>query len=561
MQSKEIYSKYFSPLNLRLAWERVIRSNGRDVKDYWGIEIYGSKLEDNLKNLSDRIISGNFKPSRPFKYYEPKASGTLRTKSILPIEDALVYQAMADTIATNNYSKLTDNNHFVFGSILHQEVKLGVDLLDKEDAELFFFEYYLPNYNKFVESVNKEIGNESIRFMLETDITGFFDSIPHSKLLMALHQHGVEPELLDFMEECLNMYSGTRESITPGVGIPQGPAASFFLANLFLNDLDQIINRAGYTYYRYMDDIRIYEESQDDLLDVLVTIDKYLKGCGLSLNSKKTSIEIIEDKDREIRKLKTLHGSYGQEIDPVAIKEIQDSFSDFIDQETLFKLQIQSAIEVLTEEELIEFCKNEVRESAAFFRVRFRKLNDADFDKQFRKLSDAQIKEIFHQTYRWRNGNRILSEYDKPILEEYFIDIWFYLMVHLFWKANHFCWNLNLYEEKKSIVKRLLPMVYEKKLNRFEWVKYQILFNLADYKNWSTSELKRLYRFVTNEESPLVRLGLFTVLLKQVEPGTQLFTSIKNAIKDEKEPYLKETLSGLMYKRGDFDVIKYWLGI
>src|SRR5690625_7757040 len=87
--------------------------------------------------------------------------------------------------------------------------------------------------------------------MLVTDITGFFDSIPHSKLLITLHQFGMEPEVLDLLGECLNIYSGTKESITPGVGLPQGPAASFLFANIFLNELDYIISQNGYTYYRY----------------------------------------------------------------------------------------------------------------------------------------------------------------------------------------------------------------------------------------------------------------------------------------------------------------------
>jgi hypothetical protein len=65
----------------------------------------------------------------------------------------------------------------------------------------------------------------------------------------------LKQEILDdLLNDCLNIYSGTKESVTPGVGIPQGPAASFFFANVFLTDLDYEISQKGYTYYRYMDD-------------------------------------------------------------------------------------------------------------------------------------------------------------------------------------------------------------------------------------------------------------------------------------------------------------------
>ena len=116
--------------------------------------------------------------------------------------------------------------------------------------------------------------------------------------MITLNKFGVEPEILDLLGDCLNIYSGTKESVTPGVGIPQGPAASFFYANVFLTDLDYEISQRGYTYYRYMDDIRIYEESEEELTEALVMIDNFLKGRALSLNTKKTSIEELGE-DRE----------------------------------------------------------------------------------------------------------------------------------------------------------------------------------------------------------------------------------------------------------------------
>jgi hypothetical protein len=318
-EQNKIYEKYFSPNNLRLAWERMVRSNGKDIKDFFGIEIYSTNLEKNLIRLSEAIIKGEFKPQRPFKYYEPKASKTHRTKSVLSIEDSLVYQAIADKVAENNYKRLAENNSFVFGSVLHPEVEKGLDLLNEPDADFYFFEYYIPLYNKFINSVNTEIGNTNIRFKLETDITGFFDCIPHSKLLITLNKFGVEPEILDLLNDCLNIYSGTKESVTPGVGIPQGPAASFFYANVFLTDLDYEISQRGYTYYRYMDDIRIYEESEEQLTEALVLIDNFLKGRALSLNTKKTSIEELGE-NREAEKLPFLT-AYGEELDEYEIKD------------------------------------------------------------------------------------------------------------------------------------------------------------------------------------------------------------------------------------------------
>lgn len=121
MRKQKIFQKYFSPDNLRLAWERILCSNGKDIKDYFGITLFSTNIEKNLLRLSNAIINDEFQPQRPFKYYEPKATKTHRTKTVLQIEDALIYQAIANTIATANYNKSNNKMEYLsFGRILNR---------------------------------------------------------------------------------------------------------------------------------------------------------------------------------------------------------------------------------------------------------------------------------------------------------------------------------------------------------------------------------------------------------------------------------------------------------
>jgi hypothetical protein len=256
--------------------------------------------------LSELLIAGDYKPSRPAKFYEPKATGTQRAKTILCVEDAIVYLCICDTIAHRAYDTTEKYENFVFGSVLNEEVKLGVDLLIADNPRFYFFELWMSKWNQFAESVNAEVEDRSITYKLETDITGFFDCIPHSKLLQLLYKkYQIDAAVLDLFSECLNTWSGTSESATPGVGIPQGPQGSFFLANIYLSDIDEKMVSRGLSYYRYMDDFRIYSSSEDELMEVLVEIDKFLKSNGLSINSKKTLIEKL-DEDREKEKIEIL---------------------------------------------------------------------------------------------------------------------------------------------------------------------------------------------------------------------------------------------------------------
>lgn len=561
--NEKIFQKYFSPDNLRLAWERMVRSNGKDIKDFFGIEIYASNLDKNLARLSEAILKGEFKSQRPFKYYEPKASKTHRTKSVLSIDDALVYQAIANTVATANYKRLAENNSFVFGSVLHPEVEKGTDLLKEPDADFYFFEYYIPLYNKFINSVNTEIGNTNIRFKLETDITGFFDCIPHSKLLITLNKFGVEPEILDLLKDCLNIYSGTKESVTPGVGIPQGPAASFFYANVFLNDLDYIISQNGYTYYRYMDDIRIYEETEEKLTEALVLIDNFLKGRALSLNTKKTSIEEIGE-DREKEKLPFLTG-YGEELEEYESKDSRREKQKQVyltEQSPDNEQEKKYIIKTIEGNELINYCKKEIEEVEKTLFAKFKGIENENFNPRTLINDEDLKKQIVHIAYKWRSSNSILKSVDKPILNEDLIPIWLFCIEHFFWKANHFCWNLNQYGANTLVTLKLNELI--PKFKSFEWVRYQILSNMASVQNFNSSELRDIFRKSKEEPSGLVRLGYYMILLKHLKSDHQLFASLRQAIKDDKEPYIKNRLSSFVTRKTtneNLEEIKYWFGL
>jgi hypothetical protein len=517
--------------------------------------MYSTNLEKNLEKLSEIILSGHYHPQRPFKYFEPKASKTQRTKTVLSIEDALVYQAIADKVATQNFKNLSENNQFVFGSVLHPEVEKGTDLLTEDDPDFYFFEYYIPLYNKFLNSVNNEIENTAIRYKLETDITGFFDCIPHSRLVLTLHKFGVEPEILDFLTDCLNIWSGTRESITAGVGIPQGPAASFFFANVFLTDLDKLIKKDGYTYYRYMDDIRIYEETEEKLTEALVMIDSFLKSRALSLNAKKTSTELIGE-NREALKYDLFTTSSGTEFK--VYERNQEGIIYFSDEHSDHEQEKKYIIQSISGKKLTSYCNKEIAEVENILLEKFEQLGTTDFDlNQFIK-DDKFNKQIINLAYRWRNANSILKEESGYMPNEKLIAIWLFCLEHYFWKANHFCWNLNLYGPRQDISEALQGLMT--KFRVYEWVRYQMLSNMANGQNFDASQLKKLFRDATEEKSPLVRMGYYMILLRQLKPSQQLYSSLKLAIRDDNDPYIKSRLA-LFGGAENSDNIKYWFGL
>lgn len=72
--SNQIFNTYFNTENLRLAYYRLVYWPERLVKDRFGIHAFGAQLDKNLKQLSEKIISGKYSPQKAFKYFELKAS-------------------------------------------------------------------------------------------------------------------------------------------------------------------------------------------------------------------------------------------------------------------------------------------------------------------------------------------------------------------------------------------------------------------------------------------------------------------------------------------------------
>ena len=95
-------------------------------------------------------------------------------------------------------------------------------------------------------------------------------------------------------------------------------------------------------------------------------------------------------------------------------------------------------------------------------------------------------------------------------------------------------------------------------------IRDRILSNLAGRQEFTQSELKELFRIAKKEQSPLVRLGYFKILLSHLKKNTQLFAALRQTIRDDSEPYIRNQLSSyITYYRQDgrIDVIKFWFGL
>jgi len=426
----------------------------------------------------------------------------------------------------------------------------------------------MEKWTKFADSVNNEVEDRSVAFKLETDITGFFDCIPHSKLLRLIYdKFNFDKNVVDLLSKCLNRWSGTADSTTPGVGIPQGPAASFFLGNLYLTEIDAILINKGLSYYRYMDDIRIYSSSKDELNEVLVLIDKYLKSNGLSINSKKTLIEALGD-DREEEKidvadileylnLSTLlkdnnavkKGTKGlkKQVDPSSVNRLQIDIHDVEEQFGSSSFQVTKQTKEFNftndkeakqylEKELKAFDK-EIISRVQFGNdgVQFKNLELIDKD-----LSKAQ-KEWLKIGYEYRSLLNLSDSLDLGYeADKKYVHVWFLVAMKFIAKANQFNWILTRYPASNEIKGLLFEHIEKSKL--YEWVQHQFITTLAISQKLNTEELRFCFKKMKACNSFYGQLAYYYLLILQVKESQQLYASLTNSITQESDLFLKSTL-------------------
>ena len=143
-------------------------------------------------------------------------------------------------------------------------------------------------------------------YVVETDVTAYFDHIHHDLLLSRitdLFGTAVDSDVLDGAKAILRrMWGRWNVGYLRNFGIPQINDASSFLANLYLDELDKWLLSRGFVCLRYVDDIRIFAESEPQARKMLAELIVKMREMGLYVASGKTRIKRSENVLAELTK-------------------------------------------------------------------------------------------------------------------------------------------------------------------------------------------------------------------------------------------------------------------
>jgi hypothetical protein len=342
-------------------------------------------------------------------------------------------------------------------------------------------------------------------------------------------------EVLDLLSECLNVWSGTHEGLTPGVGIPQATSASHFFANLFLHDLDNLIKDRGLRYYRYMDDIRIYGYSHDELQRVLVDIDRYLKRHALSLNAKKTGIEELTGENQA----ESFIGfDYGTEApDALAPGSNGDDFELMAEQDGAIDVESKEKENSARRRETIKACHTQLRAVSQDIKAKL----SSEGRKGLQFHDRAVQRDFMNLGFQFRQAHRILKNLGVPAkpTKGPVLNGWFLLLDQYFWLADQFCWALALYENNPAVKKRLLA--FAKKHDCYEWIVHHVYQCLALSQQFSPKELRQLFSNLDETDGWYSRRTVYFLLLHHSH-DRQFLQSILSRVAREPDPVLKREI-------------------
>ena len=136
----------------------------------------------------------------------------------------------------------------------------------------------------------QKYAQEGKEWVVDMDITKFFDHVNHDILMGLIAKVIRDKRVLHLIGKYLRRGAMVEGVVTGSVeGTPQGGPLSPLLANIYLDVLDQELNRRRHCYCRYADDCNIYVGSQQaaerTLNSVRAWIEKHLR---LEVNAAKS---------------------------------------------------------------------------------------------------------------------------------------------------------------------------------------------------------------------------------------------------------------------------------
>ena len=266
-----LYGQLLQDRALMNAWKKVKANRGSGGIDGVTIKEYAKNEQENILKLLEKLKAKEYKPTPVRRVYIPKKDGKKRPLGIPTLEDRIVQQALTD-ILMPKYEKLVFHN-WSMGYRPGRGVESALQVIIK----------------------NIELGRN---WIYDCDIKGFFDNIPHKKLMKVLNKVIADGTVLDLIWSWLKCgYMEDGKYYNTKAGQPQGGVISPLLANIYLNELDWELHKAKIYFVRYADDFLLFCETEEEVTRAGNIAKSVIESLGLEVAMNKTKVVNFKNDD------------------------------------------------------------------------------------------------------------------------------------------------------------------------------------------------------------------------------------------------------------------------
>ncbi len=282
---------------LQEAYQLTKRNNGAPGID--GVtfeEIEEAGADKFLEDIQGELSSGRYRPVRNRKKEIPKGNGRTRTLGIPTIRDRVVQGALK----------------LILEPIFEADFQEG----------LYGYRPKRTPQQALHRVANAVVTNKTK--VIDVDLKSYFDNVKHYILMKKVAERVDDDKIMRLLK--LILKAGGKK------GVPQGGTISPLLSNIYLTELDQMLENAkeytkkidGYThieYARVADDIVVlidgYRKWEWLIKAVLKRLMEELEKLQISINQDKTKIVDLTKGESfsflgfDFRRMKTLKGKWG----------------------------------------------------------------------------------------------------------------------------------------------------------------------------------------------------------------------------------------------------------
>lgn len=313
---RSLFEMILDIYNLKIAFKQVKKNKGASGIDGITIEEYEQNLEEELNQLRQEAWNWSYKPTPVRRVEIPKPNGKGTRNLGIPI---------------------------IKDRVLHMAIKLVIEPILEPTFSKNSYGFRPGRNQQQAVQAAKRIVESGKEFVVDIDLSKFFDRINHDRLIHRLKAHIDDTRVLRLIGMILRsgvMIDGIK--MPTEEGSVQGSPLSPLLSNVVLDELDKELEQRGLEFCRFADDCNIFTRTERSAERIMSSIKKFIeKKLKLKINEEKSKTA----KSDQVKFLGMTIVKASIAISKAALSKAMEKVKELIPRGT--NLSIEQAIETI----------------------------------------------------------------------------------------------------------------------------------------------------------------------------------------------------------------------